>query len=56
MGPWRHSGANYNGSTAWGRSSFDGDTGERWRRDVLVPFFNQYLKTGAPPGRRRRKA
>jgi putative CocE/NonD family hydrolase len=47
MGPWRHSGANYNGSTL-GALSFDGDTGEQWRRDVLLPFFNQYLKPGSP--------
>ncbi len=47
MGPWRHSGANYNGSTL-GPLAFNGDTGEQWRRDVLLPFFNQYLKDGAP--------
>ncbi len=47
MGPWRHSGANYNGSTL-GPLAFDGDTGEQWRRDVLLPFFNQYLRAGAP--------
>jgi hypothetical protein len=47
MGPWRHSGANYNGSTL-GALSFNGDTGEQWRRDVLLPFFNQYLRPGAP--------
>ncbi len=47
MGPWRHSGANYDGSTL-GPLSFDGDTALQWRRDVLLPFFNQYLKPGAP--------
>jgi len=47
MGPWRHSGANYNGSTL-GPLRFDGDTGLQWRRDVLKPFFDQYLKDGAP--------
>jgi hypothetical protein len=47
MGPWRHSGANYNGSTL-GPLSFEGDTGEQWRRDVLLPFFNQHLKPGSP--------
>ncbi len=47
MGPWRHSGANYDGSTL-GPLAFDGDTGLQWRRDVLVPFFNQYLKPGSP--------
>ena len=47
MGPWRHSGANYNGSSL-GPLMFDGDTGLQWRRDVLLPFFNQYLVEGAP--------
>jgi len=47
MGPWRHSGANYDGSTL-GVLRFNGDTALQWRRDVLKPFFDQYLKTGAP--------
>ena len=47
IGPWRHSGANYNGSTL-GDLSFNGDTALQWRRDVLKPFFDQYLKSGAP--------
>ena len=47
MGPWRHSGANYDGSTL-GPLAFEGDTALQWRRDVLKPFFDQYLKTGAP--------
>ena len=47
IGPWRHSGANYNGS-ALGALEFEGDTALQWRRDVLKPFFDQYLKPGAP--------
>ena len=47
MGPWRHSGANYDGSHL-GVLDFDGDTALQWRRDVLLPFFNQYLKPGSP--------
>ncbi|MGH9746630.1 MAG: CocE/NonD family hydrolase [Candidatus Acidiferrales bacterium] len=47
MGPWRHSGANYNGSSL-GPLMFEGDTALQWRRDVLLPFFNQYLVDGAP--------
>jgi hypothetical protein len=47
MGPWRHSGMNYNGSSL-GPLQFDGDTAEQFRRDYLVPFFNQYLLDGAP--------
>ena len=47
IGPWRHSGANYDGSSL-GDLKFDGDTALQWRRDVLKPFFDQYLKPGAP--------
>jgi uncharacterized protein len=47
MGPWRHSGANYDGSSL-GPIYWDGDTALQWRRDVLKPFFDQYLKDGAP--------
>ena len=47
MGPWRHSQANYDGSSL-GDLKFEGDTALQWRRDVLKPFFDQYLKPGAP--------
>ena len=47
MGPWRHSGVNYDGSTL-GPLKFEGDTALQFRRDVLKPFFDQYLKDGAP--------
>lgn len=47
MGPWRHSGVNYNGSTL-GPLAFEGDTAEQYRRTVFRPFFDQYLKPGAP--------
>ncbi|MEP7116978.1 MAG: CocE/NonD family hydrolase [Acidobacteriota bacterium] len=47
MGPWRHSGVNYEGATL-GPLKFEGDTALQFRRDVLKPFFDQYLKTGAP--------
>jgi putative CocE/NonD family hydrolase len=47
MGPWRHSGVNYDGSTL-GPFAWDGDTALQFRRDVLKPFFDQYLKDGAP--------
>ncbi|GBQ68977.1 alpha-amino acid ester hydrolase [Ameyamaea chiangmaiensis NBRC 103196] len=47
MGPWRHSGVNYNGS-ALGDLHFEGDTAEQYRRDVMRPFFDRYLKPGAP--------
>src|SRR5437667_307225 len=47
MGPWRHSGVNYSGSTL-GPLKWEGDTALQFRRDVLKPFFDQYLKDGAP--------
>ena len=47
MGPWRHSGVNYDGSSL-GPLKWDGDTARQFRRDVLKPFFDQYLKNGAP--------
>jgi putative CocE/NonD family hydrolase len=46
MGPWRHSGVNYEGSSL-GPLKFEGDTALQFRRDVLKPFFDQYLKNGA---------
>jgi putative CocE/NonD family hydrolase len=47
LGPWRHSGANYDGSTL-GALHFDGDTARQWRHDVLLPFLDTYLKDRAP--------
>ncbi|HEX8785774.1 MAG TPA: CocE/NonD family hydrolase, partial [Telluria sp.] len=47
VGPWRHSGVNYEGSTL-GILKFTGDTAREFRREVMLPFFNQYLKDGAP--------
>jgi len=47
MGPWRHSQANYEGYFL-GPLLWDGDTALQFRRDVLLPFFNQYLLDGAP--------
>jgi uncharacterized protein len=47
MGPWRHSQVNYDGSSL-GPLRWDGDTALQFRRDVLKPFFDTYLKEGAP--------
>jgi putative CocE/NonD family hydrolase len=47
MGPWRHSQVNYTGFSL-GPFQWDGDTCLQFRRDVLLPFFNQYLLDGAP--------
>jgi len=47
VGPWRHSGVNYDGSNL-GPIRFKGDTAAEFRRDVMQPFFDQYLRDGAP--------
>ena len=47
MGPWRHSQVNYDAYNL-GPLKWKGDTALEFRRDVLLPFFNQYLKPGAP--------
>ena len=46
IGPWRHSGVNYDGSSL-GPLRFTGDTALAFRRDVMQPFLDQYLKDGA---------
>ena len=46
MGPWRHSGVNYDG-TSLGPLKWNGDTALQFRRDVLKPFFDRYLKGDA---------
>ncbi|HEX8796830.1 MAG TPA: CocE/NonD family hydrolase [Polyangiaceae bacterium] len=47
MGPWCHGGWRGDGS-ALGAIHFDADTSLEFRRDVLMPFLDQYLKDGAP--------
>ncbi|WP_312511615.1 CocE/NonD family hydrolase [Massilia sp.] len=46
IGPWRHSGVNFDGS-ALGPLRFTGDTALAFRRDVMQPFLDQHLKDGA---------
>ena len=47
IGPWRHGGSNGDGSTL-GAFHFDQDTGLWFRKTVLQPFLDQYLKDAAP--------
>ena len=47
MGPWRHSQINREGRTL-GPMTWATDTAAQWRKDVLLPFFNEYLKPGSP--------
>jgi len=47
MGPWHHGQEIHDGS-ALGAIRFDSDTGRSFRREILRPFLDQYLKDGAP--------
>ena len=47
MGPWRHSQVNADGYTL-GPLRWDGNTTAQFRRDILRPFLDQYLKSSAP--------
>jgi putative CocE/NonD family hydrolase len=47
MGPWRHSQVNYDAFNL-GPLKWNGDTALEFRRDVLKPFFDQYLRPDAP--------
>jgi putative CocE/NonD family hydrolase len=47
LGPWRHSGANYDGSSI-GPLKFENDTAQAFRRDIAKPFLDMYLKDKAP--------
>ncbi|UAK24290.1 CocE/NonD family hydrolase [Sphingomonas nostoxanthinifaciens] len=47
MGPWRHSQVNYEGYSL-GPLKWAGNTTADFRQNVLLPFFDQYLKDGAP--------
>ncbi len=48
IGPWRHSGVNYDGSKL-GDLDFAGDTGLQFRRDYMKPFLDKYLKDSPAP-------
>jgi putative CocE/NonD family hydrolase len=43
MGPWRHSQVNSAGFSL-GPFQWNGDTVAQYNRDILLPFFNKYLK------------
>src|SRR6202795_3666510 len=47
MGPWHHGQEIDDGSTL-GALRFDSDTALYFRREILRPFLDQYLKDGAP--------
>ena len=45
MGPWRHSQINREGRSL-GPFQWNGDTAAQYREDMILPFFNHYLKDG----------
>ena len=47
MGPWHH-GQEIEDASALGALKFGSDTGLYFRRHILRPFLDQYLKDGAP--------
>jgi putative CocE/NonD family hydrolase len=47
LGPWHHGQAIHDGS-ALGALKFNSDTALYFRREILRPFLDQYLKDGAP--------
>jgi putative CocE/NonD family hydrolase len=47
LGPWRHSGANYDGSTL-GALHFGADTAHQFRASTLKPFLDERLLDRAP--------
>ena len=48
MGPWYH-GQQIGDGSALGAIRFDSDTGLYFRRKILRPFLDQFLKDDAPP-------
>jgi putative CocE/NonD family hydrolase len=46
MGPWHH-GQEIEDASTLGPLHFNSDTGLYFRREILLPFLNQYLKDGA---------
>ncbi len=48
LGPWRHSGVNYDGTTL-GPLKLEGNTALQFRREVMQPFLDEHLKDDAAP-------
>jgi putative CocE/NonD family hydrolase len=49
MGPWNH-GQQIEDAATLGALRFGSDTGTYFRREILRPFLDRYLKEGAPAG------
>lgn len=48
LGPWRHSGVNYEQRQLGANLKLPGDTAIEFRTKVMKPFLDSHLKTGAP--------
>lgn len=48
LGPWRHSGVNYEQRQLGPNLKLPGDTATEFRTKVMKPFLDQHLKTGGP--------
>jgi len=48
LGPWRHSGVNYEQRQLGPNLKLPGDTATEFRTKVMKPFLDQYLKTNGP--------
>lgn len=48
MGPWVHGGWVSSPGRSLGRVKFDQPTSEQFQKEVLLPFFEQYLRDVAP--------
>ncbi len=48
MGPWRHSQVNSKGYEV-GPLHWEGDTSKQYNRDMVLPFFEHYLRDGPAP-------
>jgi hypothetical protein len=48
MGPWCHGGWRSRDGSTLGAVRFDEDASLSFRRDILLPFLDHYLKDGAP--------
>jgi uncharacterized protein len=48
LGPWHH-GQEIGDGSSLGAIPFDSDTALAFRREILLPFLDHYLKDGAPP-------
>ncbi|MES2069422.1 MAG: CocE/NonD family hydrolase [Pseudomonadota bacterium] len=54
IGPWAHGGWARSDGRSLGHVSFDSSTSEYYRKNIVFPFFEQYLKDGEGKGSKAR--